>query len=67
MCGKTGYEVCDEIKKTEGTKDIFVLMLSARTGPTSSRVAAVKGANDFMEKPFSPKVLRDKVKKILNI
>jgi len=67
MPGKTGYEVCREIKEVPGLENIFILFLSARQGIANRNTAGSCGGDDFMAKPFSPKELREKVRQILII
>ncbi len=62
MPGMTGYEVCEFLRKTEQNKHTPILFLSARTGAVSRYSAQMAGGDAFMEKPFSPKEIREKVK-----
>ena len=64
--GKTGYEVCEELKKDPDTKNTYVLFLSARGKAASVMTAKTKGGDEFMTKPFEPKELREKVLKVLS-
>ena len=63
--GKTGYEVCEELKKDPDTKNVFVLFLSARGKAASVMTGKLKGGDEFMTKPFEPKELREKILKVL--
>jgi len=60
-----GYEVCEKIKSNPATKDILVLFLSAKRSETVKQSVEFSGGDDFMEKPFSPKELRAKVREML--
>lgn len=60
-----GYEVLGNIKKDPKTKDIPVIMLSAK-GQKLDREKGMKlGAIDYIIKPFSPSDLLGKLEKIL--
>ena len=67
MPGKTGYAVCEELKKDPATKNIFILFLTARGSPISQNTANQSGGDAYMTKPFEPAELRTKVKKALGI
>jgi two-component system phosphate regulon response regulator PhoB len=67
MPGKTGYVVCEELKKDPATKNIFILFLTARGSPISQNTANQSGGDAYMTKPFEPSELRVRVKKALGI
>ncbi len=49
-----GFEVCETIKANEDTKDIFVIMLTAK-GQEIDRIRGESaGANLYLTKPFDP-------------
>lgn len=63
--GKDGLQICRELKKGDNTGDIPVVMMTAR-GEESDIVTGLElGAEDYIVKPFSPKVLVARVKAIL--
>jgi two-component system phosphate regulon response regulator PhoB len=63
--GIDGLEVCREIKADERLKSIPVVMVTAR-GEEPDVVAGLElGADDYVSKPFSPKVLVARVKTAL--
>jgi two-component system alkaline phosphatase synthesis response regulator PhoP len=63
--GVGGLEVCRHLKSTRATQDIPVVMLTAR-GEESDIVAGLElGADDYITKPFSPKVLVARVRAAL--
>lgn len=62
-----GYETCGRLKKNEKTKDIPVIILSAKAQKKEVDRALKVGAADFIAKPFSPRELREKIEKILSI
>ena len=65
MPEKTGYEVCEELRRNPETKDVYVLFLGARGSGIAEKTGKVKGGDAFMTKPFEPDDLLDRVKKIL--
>lgn len=55
--GIDGLEVCRQLKKSKETESIPVVMLTAR-GEEADIVAGLElGADDYLTKPFSPRVL----------
>jgi len=63
--GLSGLDVCKQIKTNEETKNIYVIILSAK-GQEWEKVEGYQvGADLYETKPFSPKQLTQKVKEIL--
>jgi two-component system phosphate regulon response regulator PhoB len=63
--GLDGGAVCRMLKKDKETKDIPVIMVTAR-GEESDVVAGLElGAEDYITKPFSPKILMARVRSVL--
>jgi two-component system phosphate regulon response regulator PhoB len=63
--GLDGLEVCKLLKKNPGTERIPVMMLTAK-GEESDVVAGLElGADDYVTKPFSPKVLVARIRALL--
>ena len=62
-----GYDTCVRLKKNEKTKDIPVIILSAKAQKKEVDRALKAGAADFIAKPFSPRELREKIEKTLTI
>lgn len=61
--GISGYEVCREIRKSS---DVYIIMLSAK-GEEIDRVVGLEvGADDYVPKPFSPRVVAIRVKKTVD-
>ena len=60
-----GLEVCRRIKQDKDTRDIPILMLTAR-GAESDIVAGIEmGADDYVTKPFSPRVRIARIRAVL--
>jgi len=63
--GKDGLQICRELKQNEQTRGIPVVMMTAR-GEESDIITGLElGAEDYVVKPFSPKVLTARVKAVL--
>ena len=62
---KDGYEVCKELKDDELTRDIPVIMLTAKSQQVDIQRGKEVGADDYITKPFKPSTLRKKFKEIL--
>ncbi|HOX07084.1 MAG TPA: response regulator transcription factor [Planctomycetota bacterium] len=63
--GLDGFEVCRRLKADARTSAVPVVILSAR-GEEADVVAALElGADDYVTKPFSPRVLVARVKAVL--
>jgi len=63
--GMNGLEVCRAIKKNKSSEGIPVLILTAK-GEDDDVVAGLEcGADDYVTKPFSPRVLIARVKALL--
>lgn len=66
MPGINGYEVCRRLKEKSATKDIAILILSAK-GELDDKIKAMNlEADDYMTKPFDPIELASRIKMILN-
>ena len=65
MPGMDGVSLFRELQREEATREIPVIMLTAR-GQTEDRIAGLQlGADDYMTKPFSPKELVLRVQGLL--
>jgi two-component system phosphate regulon response regulator PhoB len=60
--GLNGLEVCRELRAGERTRDIPIIILSAKAEETDQVVGFSLGADDYVTKPFSPKVLVQRIK-----
>jgi DNA-binding response OmpR family regulator len=60
----TGYDVTRRLREQEETKDIPVILLTARVQEADVARGFDAGADDYM-KPFSPQELRARVQAIL--
>ena len=60
-----GYEICKMLKSEEGTKNIPVILLSAKGRNVDQKVGFEVGADDYITKPFSPRKLVERINAIL--
>lgn len=65
MPGVDGLEVCRILKSDSATRNIPVMMLTAKGEETDIVVGLELGADDYLAKPFSPKVLTARVRALL--
>ncbi|RRJ67266.1 DNA-binding response regulator [Paenibacillus oralis] len=64
MPKRSGIEVCQEIKKTGRAK---VLLLTAKGDTNDEFLALQSGADDYLRKPFDPRILLLRAQKLLQI
>jgi two-component system phosphate regulon response regulator PhoB len=62
--GLPGLEVCRELRAGEKTRDIPIIILSAKAEEMDQVVGFSLGADDYVTKPFSVKVLLQRIKAI---
>jgi len=63
--GIDGLEVCRELKRDPRTRGIPVIMLTAKGEEADIVLGLELGADDYMTKPFSPRVLIARVRAVL--
>lgn len=49
-----GFDVCEAVKDREGTKDIFIVLLTVKSQKTDRQKGKEVGADIYMTKPFNP-------------
>jgi two-component system phosphate regulon response regulator PhoB len=57
-----GLDVCRRLRADPTTRDILVMMLTAKSDETDELIGFTLGADDYVTKPFSVKVLLERVK-----
>jgi len=62
-----GYEVCQLLKADEATRDIPVIFLTAKVEMEDERKGLELGAVDYITKPLSPAILKERVKTHLEL
>jgi len=63
--GIDGLEVCRRLKDQPETRDIPIIMLTAKDGEADIVTGLEMGAADYVSKPFSPRVLVARIHAIL--
>lgn len=63
--GRSGPQFAQRIRATERTKDVPIIMLTARTDEQDRITGLEIGADDYMVKPFSPRELVARIKAVL--
>ncbi len=66
MPNKNGYEVCEEIKNNAETRDIVIIMLTAKGQVEFEEKSFQAGADDFLLKPYDPNLVMAMIAKHLN-
>jgi two-component system phosphate regulon response regulator PhoB len=64
--GIDGLEVCKNIKRDVKTQNIPIIMLTAKGEEADIVIGLELGADDYVTKPFSPKVLVARVRRLLH-
>jgi PleD family two-component response regulator len=57
-----GYKVCEELKEHDSTKNIPIIILSAKVTVDDKLKAMGMGIDDYMIKPFDPRELEARIK-----
>ena len=60
-----GFDVCKFLKEDTATRDIYIIMLTAKGQKADIEKGLASGADDYFVKPFSPMELMEKIDKIL--
>lgn len=60
-----GLELCRELRSSARTRQLPLLMLTARGEPTDRIVGLELGADDYLGKPFEPRELLARIKALL--
>src|SRR5437016_11837093 len=63
--GLNGLDICRELRAVPRTAGISILMLTAKGEETDQVVGFAVGADDYVTKPFSVKVLMQRIKVLL--
>jgi len=63
--GQSGLDICRKVKSSPELKNIPVIMLSAKSEELDIVLGLELGADDYVTKPFSPKVLFSRVRAVL--
>ena len=60
----TGLDLVKKIRDTENLKNLPFLMITAEAEQGNVVIAVKAGVSNFIVKPFSPQVLKEKIEKI---
>jgi DNA-binding response OmpR family regulator len=63
--GQNGLDVCRRIKSHAELKHIPIIMISAKSEETDVVLGLELGADDYVTKPFSPRVLFSRIKAVM--
>lgn len=63
--GQSGLDVCRKMKNHPDLKHIPIIMVSAKSEEIDIVLGLELGADDYVSKPFSPKVLFSRIKAVL--
>jgi two-component system phosphate regulon response regulator PhoB len=62
---KNGLDVCRELRQGARTREIPIIMLTAKAEESDQLIGFATGADDYVTKPYSVKVLVQRIKKEL--
>jgi DNA-binding response OmpR family regulator len=65
MPKKDGYRVVSEVKKELGSEAPLTIMLSAKGEDADVKEGLMRGADDYITKPFSPRELVERINVVL--
>ena len=65
MPGLSGIDVLRKVRANEATKDLDVILLTARARDSDLDTGFATGASDYVIKPFSPRELMHRVNAVL--
>ena len=61
MSKKDGFQVCHELKEDSKTKNIYIIMLTAKGQEVDKKKGMLAGADEYVTKPFDPELIIAKV------
>jgi two-component system, OmpR family, alkaline phosphatase synthesis response regulator PhoP len=63
--GQNGLDVCRKVKMNPELRHIPIIMISAKSEETDVVLGLELGADDYVTKPFSPRILLSRVKAVM--
>lgn len=63
--GQNGYDICRKIKSNPELRNIPVIIISAKDEELDVLLGLELGADDYVAKPFSPKILISRIRAVL--
>ncbi len=67
MPGVDGYRLCRELKRDVGTSHIPIILLTAKASEDSHVRGLGTGADDYMTKPFSTRILLSRIGNLIEL
>ena len=64
--GRDGYAVCQEIRSNPAWRGMRIIMLTAKGGDIQREKGLSLGADEYVTKPFSTRVLVERVRRMLD-
>lgn len=62
---QNGFQICRQLKQSEQTQHIPIIMVSIKNTPVDKRWGLQQGADIYLAKPFLPNELLDSVRRVL--
>jgi DNA-binding response OmpR family regulator len=62
---QNGFQICRQLKQSEQTQHIPIIMVSIKNTPVDKRWGLQQGADIYLAKPFQPNELLDSVRRVL--
>ena len=66
LCGQTGFDACEAIKRDPETKDTIVFLFTALNQEHDFREGQRVGCDLYLTKPQNPRDIVDKINEFLN-
>ncbi|MCA9214592.1 MAG: response regulator [Planctomycetales bacterium] len=63
--GLSGIEVCQRLRADAATKHLAIIMLTAKSEEADQLIGFTVGADDYVTKPFSVRILQERIRAIL--
>ena len=63
--GQNGFDICRKMKSVTELKNIPIIIISAKSEELDEILGLELGADDYISKPFSPKILFSRIKAVL--
>lgn len=65
MPEKSGIDLCKTLKKDKSTSHIPIILLTAKGNEEGINEGFEEGADDYIQKPFNPKLLKTRIKNLI--
>lgn len=63
--GIDSFDICRQLRQQEATRNLPIILLSAKGRPIDRQAGLDAGASDYVMKPFSPKRLLETIARLL--